>query len=955
MPAALSGHPSLTPPTVLGSYGLPPGRAGDSLLQTSAASSSRLSHAAIGEAVKISSGTVRRARGLFATIVAGNAVTLYDAANLTPVQSFTLSPTAQPCTPPLVTLQSISKTATLRTTYVGVTSSTGQGCELWAWSERLETRAKQSASANKVVVSLAEPVASLHALASGDILARNSNGQFGMISRTTPLDAEPSQFAVFALQGEAIQSQASSSSHSVVHSLSILDSAAAAQMMANGGSLGENAVAVVVAVTSAGHSEGASSNTAKDAKKSRRRKSAMEVIDAAESSKSSRDAIAPVGELLITASIISKTDAGQAVKELGTAALAGQSAASIIDLHLYHDGKLSMLTRHGDIKLCQLSIGASGVSITPTRTTLLAHISPAPFPSRPAAVIRLSSSHLLILLHAVSGPSSGKLAALIWDTELDAVLVASDFPMLAAAGLTDDEQRIAISLARVGGSQVVVNVSYWGHTPTQEAVLSVFWALPFFIPEGSVLRHALGKGPLTKTWLRETESAAMPASKKEEGSATGLLPSQSDLLVKMQKLSSQVNEAAYTEMDILFTAWLAEEQERLRLAWEQEQAKRAQDEADEAAAANGGADEDSESEGEKAADEGGEAQRQAASASRKSNRDSPPKPQLSYSFVKALLDVALPPAKSGTSSSYARKIVSYLVERRTLSCGMFTGTEQSLIGRLRARNDWQQIVAVLRMVSDVSESELVSLLIEVLKSQRAGSNGSEGVEAKPSLESFLSLFLSLSVSRPLLRSTLHGRITQVDDVVSLIQVVTTWLQERAVEPLDLNALLVELPQSSSGKLSKNQRKRLGKEGRVKVPATPDLIQFAMDLIDVYFPLLLNSPSSLPALRALEKPLAVHLGTCEQLSLLRGPLDAFARVEADRKLAAEYEATVRHAQQQQRHRDPRIARRAAAEGGVEEKSQTGGGATVAGAMKSARLQALENSALVGPYSVETLEV
>lgn len=78
MPAALSGHPTLTPPTVLGSYGLATGRAGDALFQTQAASSSRLSHAAIGEAVKISSGTVRRARGLLATIVAGNAVTLYD-------------------------------------------------------------------------------------------------------------------------------------------------------------------------------------------------------------------------------------------------------------------------------------------------------------------------------------------------------------------------------------------------------------------------------------------------------------------------------------------------------------------------------------------------------------------------------------------------------------------------------------------------------------------------------------------------------------------------------------------------------------------------------------------------------------------------------------------------------------------------------------------------------------
>lgn len=859
------------------------------------------------------------------------------------MQSFTLSPTTQPCTPPLVTLQSIGKTMTLRTTYLGVVSQSGEGSEIWAWSERLEARAKQGASSSKATIALAGPVASLHALASGDVLARKPDGSFAVVSRTSALDVEPAQFAVSSLE-----SSPSTLNQSVLHSLSILDPTAAAQMMAKDGSLGESAVAVIVSITSAGRGEGPAANASKEQKKSRRRKSAMEVIDAAEGKKSNRDGAVPMGELLVTASIIDKTDddAGQTLREIGSIPLTGQSAAAILDLHLYHDGRLSILTRPGDVKLCQLSIGADNLSLTPSRTLPLAHISPAPLPSRPAAILRLSASHLLILLHATSGPSSGKIAALIWDTELDAALVVSDFPMLAAAGLVEEEQRMAISLARVGGSQVVVNASYWGQTQTQEAALSVFWALPFFIPEGSVLRHALGKGPLSTAWLR---------SASQTSSST---PSQETLLVKLRDLSAQAGEGAHDRMDAAFTAWLTEGTERLRQKWEQEQARRAQDEADEAAAIVNG--DDSESDEEKG--EGAEAsQRPAAttaaaqtSRSSKSGRDAPPKPHLSYSFVKDLLDIALPPG----SSPYARKIVSYLVERRTLSCGMLAGTEQSLVGRLRARSDWQQIMSVIRMVSDIDETELVSLLVEVLKGDKStseGANGQVSIAAKPSLESFLSLFLSLAVSRPLLRSTMHGRITQVDDVVAMLKVVTGWLQERAVEPLDLDALLVDLPLQPS-KLSKNQRKRLGKEGRVKVPAVPDLIQFAMDLVDVYFPLLLNSPAAMPALQALSKPLALHLGTCEQLSMLRGPLDAFARVEADRKLA-EQEAVAAAAAAARRHRDPRVARRAAAPAGglVEAKSETGGGASTMGPTKSARLHALETSALVGPYSVETLEV
>lgn len=78
MPAILSAQPTLSAATVLGSYALPSGKAGETLLQTQAASSSRLSYAAVGEVVRISSGTIRRAKGTIAKVAAGHAVVLYE-------------------------------------------------------------------------------------------------------------------------------------------------------------------------------------------------------------------------------------------------------------------------------------------------------------------------------------------------------------------------------------------------------------------------------------------------------------------------------------------------------------------------------------------------------------------------------------------------------------------------------------------------------------------------------------------------------------------------------------------------------------------------------------------------------------------------------------------------------------------------------------------------------------
>ncbi|CAO1613539.1 unnamed protein product [Parajaminaea phylloscopi] len=979
MSGALAAHPALSSATVLGSYALPAGKAGQAVVQSQASSSTRVSYAATGEVCKISSRTVRRAKGLIAKVAAGHAVFLYEASSLNLVQSFVLSHNVQPCTPPLVTLQSLGKGTTLRTTYLGLASANGPGSDIRIWLEVLQGRSKavteDSNTSATTTVALTTPVSSLHALASGDVLAKGTDGRFTLLRRqgeeTAPLGGQTFEAESIAQDAAAQPEQ----SRSVVHHLSLLDSESASRLSQGGSELSDEPLAVCIKVTSAGRSLAsgapnsgsltATSDPADKNKKSRRRKTAMEVIDDADSA-TSRKGLLPVGQAWVEVDLLSADQGGQVTLRSTSQKLAAiPDASAILDVHMHHEGLLSILTKSGTLLLQDFRLSKDGQALlNPSpRQLALQHISASPLPSRPAALLRLSPSHLLVVLHATSGPSSGKLAALILDTDLEAVIVASDFAMLSASGVTHEDQQVTVSAARVGGSQAVVNVNYWGQSQDQEAALSTFWALPFSVPEGSVLRHAVGKGALNATWLASAtiSGPANVVSKdaKPAAGASDLSPTQRRLVKSLQGVQSPASstqdcETQSREMERIFTQWLSDETDRLRDQWEQ---ARLRMEAEDADAVPAEEESEGESDGNGDAEENTQRLAVRSALQRNLSERGPPKPALSHSLVAELLALALP--ATGHSSSglvYARKIVSYLVDRQAVSCGMLAASEQGLISRLRARGDWPLITAALTKVPDVGEKDLIDLLSEILAASQEDAAKPESGAERPSLASFLSLFVTLAVSRPVVRSMLYSRVTRVEDVVAMLQVLTGWMQERGAEAIDLQTFLSKEEGSAAArKKTRRQRTRLGnKDATVKVPPLSDVASFTMDLVDVYFPLLLSSPESQPVLKSLSKTLTRHLSACDQLGSLRGPLDAFAKVEADRKHAEAVESSGRS--QQQVYRDGRVARPAsAAAGSLPAKSQTGGGTAQRADKRSARLQAFESSALIGPYSVELLEL
>lgn len=637
-------------------------------------------------------------------------------------------------------------------------------------------------------------------------------------------------------------------------------------------------------------------------------------------------------------------------------------------------------------------------TLSPSRTLSIAHVHSGDMLSRPASIVRLSSSHLLIVLVAQGGPSDGRMTALIWDTELEALLVASDWsiPSSTSVGLADANRHISVSASRVGRSQVLVHYEFRGKIDGQEQIaLAAVWALPFSIPaEGSVLRHALGKAALTSTWskpgshdTRSSENAKTPTSQK---AANGLTSGETQLVRDLESISQSDSASAValeqkaSEMETKFTAYISEETTRLRQSWERERLQVAKDKAQVAPADSDSDDSDEE-------DDEGDKKPEPVAA----EKSRAPKLSLTHSFVTSLLQVSLP-ASTQRERPYARKIVSYLVERKAVSCGMLSSSEQSLLGRLQARNDWTQIMGVVRTVTDLGEVELVELLKTILHNRNQADQSTASANSRPpTADVFLSLFITMAVSRPLLRSTLHGHITDSKDVCLMLDTTTQWLKGRYYEPLDVDSFPqiqshkgaggADAAGSTNAGLSRSaRRKRLAGDRRqqqqsgtqhitvsgassAKAPPTKALVLFATDLIDIYFPLLLNTPTAHRSLHALSQAITAHLILCDELSMLRGPLDAYARLESDRKRVTE-EMNRRAAVE--KFRDPRQARAAAAGGNanagagaatganaqpLQARAETGGGMGVPDLGKSARLRAFEASALVGPHTVETLEI
>ena len=138
------------------------------------------------------------------------------------------------------------------------------------------------------------------------------------------------------------------------------------------------------------------------------------------------------------------------------------------------------------------------------------------------------------------------------------------------------------------------------------------------------------------------------------------------------------------------------------------------------------------------------------------------------------------------------------------------------------------------------------------------------------------------------------------------------------------------------------------------------------MLDTYFPLLLNSPSTHALLGDLSKTVETHLSGLNSLITLGGPLSAFAKLHEEQEIA---ERRAKAASKMNGLQNVAAGGVAASAGNVKvsgggkgaaaARAETGGGIGItlgtAGAAKTRRTVAMEESMLVGAYSLERLEI
>ncbi|KAN0060763.1 hypothetical protein ACQY0O_007421 [Thecaphora frezii] len=685
--------------------------------------------------------------------------------------------------------------------------------EVWAFTEELSTKGKGTADGaiRKEVATVRGCVSLLHTLCSGRLVATLADGGLAVLNHEVSLAGEPARTSSAPAFRVAQTIEAADNEATIHLHVALLDPTSAQPLVASTSRIEEGTleglrIAVSSGASAAASPKGSASNSSKK-KNKKGRKSAIEVVDEAEGRQSSSGPV-PVGEIAIDVTALLRPIDEAADARLRTVSLGGLSlgevgdARTLLDLQMYGDGRLVALTRSGELISARMSLATGRPTLSQWRRIRVANLSQSAGNTLPAAILPLSRDHVLLVAAPKSG-ASGKakkerVVALLFDLELDAVLSQVDWVMPPGS---QSQLGVApsISLSRVAGSMAIVQLDPpRSATPPAGQDLSQarinLLALPFVVPDHSVLRHAMGKGELTMLWTHGGPDAGASASASSHASLIASSPSkygaladrQRELIETLESIAASTGKAKAPQMEAAFELWISEEGAKLTKA-------RAMDDSSSIAEHDDLDDHAVSSIAAKADPVAAKARRNGKTNALKATEMSLP-----YNFVSALLPIVLP-STTHDSAPYPDKIIRHLLTQRAVASLMISGDGGSLLDRLRAHSDWTNIMLAVRNVSDLSEADLVLLLVEVLRSDKkrlatgaAGGNvtHSNGDKAQrtPGLAGFLYHFVAIPVSRPLLRGALKARINDVDDVAVMLQVLKAWLDAAARLPLEDGAV-----------------------------------------------------------------------------------------------------------------------------------------------------------------------
>lgn len=979
--ASASASPELSQPTTLLAHptSAPAELARHATLSASTFSTSKSSSISVGAAYKLSSDarSLRRLKGTLPILVAGHALNLVNPQTQTPIQSFTLSSAETASSAPLTLLRSLDGGRSLRTTYIGIEShtraKTGRGAvtathQLWAFVEELSAKGKESsveAQVKKEVLSLSKPVRLIHALADGRLVITHPNDSLSVVA-SPPIshdDDASVQSATTALQVVAevngTHQQSQQRSHFYVN---VLDASSAKSLVSGSSKIEEAAlVGLRVAVTSDKNVGGNSTNADYDAtskKKKRSKRSKKDASSKAGVNDVDDDDLPSIGAasgplaLELTAFVKSfdgASDSAIDTVKLGNIKIPGiNSARHIQDVQLHPEGRLVLLGNDGHLTSMTLSTSTSSEPVLSNINTSILPAFALPSNARPSSsstaspscCLLLSRDHALVVGVTQATPATAdkeRVAALIVDLELNAVLRQIDFAVpfvpSSAAGSSPGllHRMTSISASRIAGSTTIITLGPPTSTPqiressaNAEALTQLqqrrmcVLAMPFVVPEASVLRDALGKGELTARWIRNSDATA--AANGEASSESDA--SRSELLEQIKKIAQGNGKAQSknAEINAAVSEWM------------------------EATTADG------------------------------RMLETLTAPEADSRFYNDLLNLLLPalsPRTTGahTAGFFPRAALLTLLKDPRVHPSVFASLRPSTTStasstrnnslqtngaglsefwsRLGAHNDAQLIRAALKRMPDIGENTVVSLLISALRG--LVQSRQSGKADAGSHMALLRHLVQLRVSRPALRSALKAQLRDdVDQVMALLQICNAWISQTIQLPFnaDTSSDAADDFDDSNG----------------KAPNADAVMALANDVLDTFFPLLLATPRSHSTVQSLSSTISRYLQLLSTLRLLNAPLSAFAKLQQENNLLAASESKEKKtmlAASGAMASAGNAKVNASSKADAAARAEMGGGLGIRlgtqGEAKTRRLQLLEQSMLVGAYSFERLEI
>ncbi|KAF8632319.1 hypothetical protein AX15_001941 [Amanita polypyramis BW_CC] len=268
-----------------------------------------------------------------------------------------------------------------------------------------------------------------------------------------------------------------------------------------------------------------------------------------------------------------------------------------------------------------------------------------------------------------------------------------------------------------------------------------------------------------------------------------------------------------------------------------------------------------------------------------------------HEFIKQVLEVVLQPAKNPATVMYSSEVVRHLIKRKVVSNSMLEG---GLVRALRAKNDWTSIQLALKILVDVTESEIVETLWNIVSAVQENHRSSgpdcmqidESGKDIPSLSSFLGHCVNYRTTPAQLRLALRQEqsrtssntfgVSTAECTLVILRVLIGWVQYWTDR--DVALLPVDKGIREGGDWAANEDEEMRDKG--EMPKLDQIASFTEGLLDATFLALLQHPPAEGVLRQLGSLLEAEISFTEAIQPLYGALGDFARAHSKAKHEAE---------------------------------------------------------------------